>query len=262
MTASRCVRANASLGSSFRAGLAVPVLAMVLLPVPTLASGLAGENTEAGSPSTRAGQAEHATAPSGPPRPEVARPRSASSRIVDPECLKESLSLQPGLGLPAYEVLVASFVIDADGTVGSFATNFGASEPWAIKAIEAAVRACEWLPARNAEGIAIRSGFRLVLREWVSASRRPFGERWLIVDFRGGILGWGFLAVMAAATVSTFWFIVIRGFVRMKVRDPEWRRLADVWSWIGVGLGTAAVVAMCALMVVIIAVNTIWYTTH
>jgi hypothetical protein len=82
-----------------------------------------------------------------------------------------------------------------------------------------------------------------------------------MVDFSGSPLAWGILIFMGLSAIWGFWFWS-RQFWRTKFGDPEWRKYADGWSWLGIGLLAAGLFAIFALWIAFIVLNAIWYLTH
>lgn len=85
-------------------------------------------------------------------------------------------------------------------------------------------------------------------------------SRLVMVDFPRGVLGWGGLAFFGFSAIFTL-RLVLSGIWK-KVRDPEWRRLSDWWSWVAIGLGSVAVVLLAGYALVVVGVNVAWHMTH
>jgi hypothetical protein len=82
----------------------------------------------------------------------------------------------------------------------------------------------------------------------------------VIVDFSGSPLEWGILIGFGLSNVYSFWFVSRQ--VWRRVHDPEWRKYSDAWSWLGVALVGAGVLAMIAISLSLVILNAVWYLTH
>ncbi len=82
-----------------------------------------------------------------------------------------------------------------------------------------------------------------------------------MVDFSGSPLAWGVLGLFGLWMAWSFWFWS-RQFWRTKFGDPEWRRYADGWSWLGIALSGAVALGVHALAIAWVILNAAWYLTH
>ena len=82
-----------------------------------------------------------------------------------------------------------------------------------------------------------------------------------MVGFPGGPLAWGLLSLWGLSGAYALWYFSGR-FWRTKFGDPEWRRYADGWSWVGIGLLAVVSLGAMALGLCIVVLNAAWYLTH
>jgi hypothetical protein len=81
-------------------------------------------------------------------------------KVAEPECFEEAFSNASCASLSSLASIgqlrrrtIVKFMVNADGSVGPFEVPHGDAR--AAPCVEAAVRACEWIPAKNAKGVAV-----------------------------------------------------------------------------------------------------------
>ncbi|HSN93140.1 MAG TPA: TonB family protein, partial [Anaeromyxobacteraceae bacterium] len=72
--------------------------------------------------------------------------------FADPGCMERSLRLPPDLAGRYDGSLTVKFPVAADGTVGRVEVLGGLPDPRLAPAVEAAIRACRFLPGADAQG--------------------------------------------------------------------------------------------------------------
>ena len=85
-------------------------------------------------------------------------------------------------------------------------------------------------------------------------------KRFVMVDFSGSSLAWGVLVLFGLSNIYAFWFLS-KVFGR-KFHDPEWRKYADAWSWLGMSILAAGTLGATALVFAFVILNAAWYLTH